>query len=765
MKKIVKVLAAGALVASALTVVACKDDNTSTTTSAPTSGGSVTTSAPTSGGSSTTVAPTTKPQYGAWVTGDGKGTTVDMNLRYMNGNENYGVTYRQADAATGLGGETLIKDTLLPTWSAIQAKLNVNIKEGSNFTAADVKTMWQDYIKDGFKNDSQMVDLIMADGTQSGEAANNGLLYSIDELLEKGLLPNFQKWLDTVGGGKTGANWSAIKSADGKVYYTPYFAGEFGTVEKHFMMNVDMVKKLLDDENPNFDTTPAKTSAFKAHVAEMKNEKIKVSTSSDAANPTKEITVSYDKSIVTLQNELTTKNGRTYTEALRNYIDEVYGEYIGEGKLYKTRSEIFTTEQACYNADEMVALLRCVQNNPQLLTGTDLIYAMAPRAIAANRQASILQLASIWGIKGLAGENGRLYYDKNGELLDGRTQMATYEALDDLHELYNEGFFPEDYYSNTDTSSDSYRKKYLKSGQLFMMYDFNAGTTAFNSDATEGSLTHHFEAVMPPVAEWDDGEGTGENRYFHYTEDILSLKKGGFCIPKTTDNLEGACAVMDYMWCPEGNDLQDYGPNTTDYRNGVTKYDANGDRIADNYDAAKNPNGATMSLGGSKFCVMWSKKVTGHKEFISGWNNFCRKYIGTTHGLGHQRSPGMDIQTTVSLVGRAGFAKLTAAVSTGVLRTAGEAGSGIFQSVPTNITVSAYDTEVINNNKKTSAMETFWKESKNETTSYSYWICEGSTGENVQKKYEAFGGLSAFYDSFEEIDSIYLVAYRLAVGA
>ena len=173
MKKLGKVLAAGALAASALTVVACKDDNTSTTTGGSTS--VPTTSAPTSGGSATTVAPTTTPTYGAWVTGDGKGTTVDMNLRYMNGNENYGVTYRQADAATGLGGETLIKDTLLPTWSAIQTKLNVNIKEGSNFTAADVKTMWQDYIKDGFKNDSQMVDLIMADGSQSGEAANNGL--------------------------------------------------------------------------------------------------------------------------------------------------------------------------------------------------------------------------------------------------------------------------------------------------------------------------------------------------------------------------------------------------------------------------------------------------------------------------------------------------------------------------------------------------------------------------------------------------------------
>lgn len=742
MKKIVKVLAASALVASALTVVSCKDNDTTTT-----------------GGSGTTDTGTTSTR---WVTGNGNGTTVDLNLRYMNGTENYGVTYRQTDATTGLGGENLQQDTLLPAWSEIQKNLNVKIEEGSDFSAADVKTMWENYNNGGFKNNgNQLIDLIMADGTESGNAAKNGKLYSIDELLDRGLLPNFQRWLNTVGGGKSGANWSAMKSGDGKVYYTPYFAGEFGTVEKNFMMNTDMVRKLLDEENPNFDTKAAATSNFQAHVPSMNNEKIAVSDNGTK----KEIIVSFNKSIITIQNELSTKNGKTYTEALRNYIDDVYGSYIGAGKLYKTRSEIFTSEQACYNADDLIALMRCVQNNPQLLTGTDLIVTMAPRAKAANRQAQILQLASIWGVQGLAGEKGRLYYAKDGKLYDGRTQTATYKALDDLHELYNEGLFPQRYYTglNNDTASDTWRKTYLMSGQLFMMYDFNAGTTAFNSDAKPTSKTKNFEAVMPPVANWDDGEGTGENNYFHYTEDILSLKAGGFCIPKTTDNLEGACAVMDYMWCPEGNDLQDYGPNNTYYRNGVTRYDENGDRIADNYDASTNPNGGTMSLGGSKFCVMWSKNVTENPDFISGWNNFCRKMIGTTHGLGHQRSAGMDIQTTVSQVGRDGFAKLTSAVSAKVLRTAGEAGTGIFQSVPTNITVKTTADEAIKANLKTQTMEKFWKESKNDTTYYSYWICEGSNGDNVKVGYSALGGLDGFYASFAEVDQIYLYAYRIAV--
>lgn len=690
---------------------------------------------------------------------------VNVNVHYKNGETHMGVSYRGASQTTGLGGETLQQGSLLPSWVEMETDLGVKISDVANYASDGGEKEWTDYITNGYENSSGKIDLIMADGTYSAKAANQGQLYSIDELMDQGLLPNFKKYLESSLGGITGGIWQSMKSQDGKVYYTPYFAGEAGVVEKNFMMNVDMVKLLLDDDKSScafqaytsdYDTTAAKTSNFTAQVPKMENEKVAVSVN----GVKQEITVNYSKSIVTIQNDLSTKNGKTYTEALKQYIDNVYGDYIGKGKIYASRSEIFTSEAACYNADDLIALMRCVQNNPQYLTGTDTIVAMAPRSVAANRQIQILQLASIWGLKGLAGEKEKLYFDKDGKLQDARTDASTYEALDLLHELYNEGLLPEEYYNGynkTDKSSDSFRKIHMKAGQLFMMYDFNAGTTAFNHDADSTSKTYNFEACMPPVAKWDDGE-SGENNYFHYTEDVLGLKTGGYCIPKTCTNLEAACRIMDYTWTDKGADLQDYGPNNTYYRNGVTKYDSDGNRVKDNYDAETNPNGATIDLGG-KFSVMWSKNVTENSDFIAGWNNFCRQMIGTTHGLGHQRSAGMDIQTTTSLVGRTSFAKLTSAVAAGVLRTAGENTSGIFQMVPSNFAINSSDSELIAATTSTNNIASFWKESGNTTTYYSYWICHGSNHEATKKLYDTFA------NNFNEVNSIYLTAYRKTLAS
>lgn len=746
MKKVLKCLAAGVLVSAVAITASCGGENN------PTS-------------ATTSSAKPTAPLVEQTSYSELTNKNVNVNVHYLNGDTHMGVSYRDATQTTGLGGETLQQGSLLPSWKEMESDLGVSIKDVANYASDGGEKEWTEYLTNGFANSSGNIDLMMADGTYSAKAANQGLLYSIDELMDQGLLPNFQRYLEYSIGGKTGGIWQSMKSQDGKVYYTPYFAGEAGVVEKNFMMNVDMVKLLLDDDkssaafeaySSDYDTTAAKTSNFTAQVPKMENEKVAISVN----GVKQEITVNYNKSIVTIQNELSTKNGKTYTEALKQYIDDVYGDYIGAGKIYASRSEIFTSEAACYNADDLIALMRCAQNNPRYLTGSDTIVAMAPRSIAANRQIQILQLASIWGLKGLAGEKEKLYYDKNGQLQDARTDSSTYEALNLLHELYNEGLFPEEYYkgyNKSDDSSDSFRKIHMKAGQLFMMYDFNAGTTAFNSDSTEGSKTHNFEACMPPVANWDDGN-SGENNYFHYTEDVLGLKTGGYCIPKTCTNLEAACRIMDYTWTDKGADLQDYGPNNTYYRNGVTQYDKYGNRVEDNYDAITNPNGGTMDIGG-KFCVMFAKNVSENAQFKAGWNNFCRQMIGTTHGLGHQRSPGMDIQTTTSVVGRTSFAKLTSAVAAGVLRTAGENTSGIFQMVPSNFAIDSADSEKISTTTSTNNIASFWKESKNVTTYYSYWICHGSNHEATKALYDSFS------TKFTEVDSIYLTAYRKTLAS
>ena len=557
--KFTKLLTAGALVAALATVAGCKDDKQTTTT-----GGSQTT---TTGGSQTT---TTGSDSFKYVKGNGNGSTVNLSVHYVSSSYHFTPSYQGATTTTGIGGETLTKGQILPAWAEMGKNLNLNIVDNTDVNQSSTKNEWQTYLDEGFKN----LDLIMTDGSNSVTASNQNMLKSIDELMEQGLLPNFKHWLDEHGG-TNGSIWNSMKSDDGKVYYLPYFDG-LDNLEKMWLMNQDYIEKLLDtDDSTGLDTTAAKTSNFVAQVPSMSNEKVKVSKDGTVS----EVTVNYasNENIITVQNGLTTKNGKTYVEALRNYIDNVYGDYIGEGKLYASRSEIFTSEAACYNADELIALMRCMVNNPKYLTNNayEYVYAFVPRTGEGNRLKQLMEFTNIWGQRGVSSESARLYFDKDGNLQDARTEMSAYDNLDKLMELYNEGFFPANFYTGNGDVKTEWRSAYMKTGQVFSLYDYNATSTAFNADSmgTDNSKSN-LVPMLPPVVQWDDGD-SGENNYFHFSEDNRALKSGGWAIPASSDNIAGACALADYLWMPEGADIQDYGPNNTYYRAAVTQYDEN----------------------------------------------------------------------------------------------------------------------------------------------------------------------------------------------
>lgn len=130
-------------------------------------------------------------------------------------------------------------------------------------------------------------------------------------------------------------------------------------------MNPEYIEKILDSDNTNGMNEAAavgnNVAGFQAAVPSMSNEVLNL-------GDNKTVTVNYTKSVITKQNELSTKNGKSYAEVLRQHIDDVYGANIGSGKLYSKRSEIFTSQYACYNADDLIALMRCVVNNASYLT-------------------------------------------------------------------------------------------------------------------------------------------------------------------------------------------------------------------------------------------------------------------------------------------------------------------------------------------------------------------------------------------------------------
>ena len=733
MKKVLKTLAAGALIASLATVAACGEK-----TSTP---------QPTPKPSETTVVPTFK-----YVKGNGNGKNVNVGVNYISGGYHYGVTFQETTPEKNLDGQDMTKGTKLPYWQAIESELNLTVTDTADYDQTSIGNEWQKYIDDGaFNYAGANIDLIMADGTKSVTAANKGMLMSVSDLVDQGKLPNFANWVSTHQ-----SVWNSMKASDGKVYYTPYFDG-FDNIEKMFLMDRAKVEALLDAENPTYDTAAAITTHYAPQVASMDAEKIDTLVNGKK----KTITVSFaaNNNIIARQNALATKNGATLTQELKAYLNDVYGDYIGEGKPFAKLSDIFLSEGAVYNADELVALMRCAKANPVYLTGTDTIEVMIPRTGEANRQRQIFEFSQIWGIRGTSSEKDRLYFDKDGDLQDGRTNIATYNGLDNLNALYKEGLFPEDYYKGYGLAGykGDWRKNLMKSGQVFMLYDYNATSTAFNNDA-DSNYKAQMEAVLPPVANWDDGVSRQQN-YFHFTEDTRQLKAGGWAIPATAnaDALDAICAIIDYAFMPEGADLQDFGPNTTTYRAAVTQYDENGYRVA---------GAGTFELNGIQE-VKFSNNVLENAGFKGGWNNWCRKYIGTTQGVGHVRSDALDYQATISAQARGGLDKLSKAMVAGTLVVAKSTGSKFFQAVPTTYAITAQDDANITASAEAQAMMEFWKESNPKATTswnpsgYTYWVCEGRAGENVVAK---IGSYESFIGSFDAINAVYRYAYRAALA-
>ena len=735
--KFLKVLAATALVASLATVASCNDDEK------------------TGGGSSSTTTTSQTPTF-QYTKGQGNGSTIQLSVHYTASSYHFTPSYQGSAQVQGIGGETLVKGTVLPSWQALGNNLNYKIEDKTDVTKKDLKNEIDGYNKNGYGD----LDLIMIDSSDQANAAKNaGKFKDIGALLDEGKLPNFKHWLDN-NGGTEGSLWNSMKASDGKVYQLPYFDG-LDFIEKVWLMNQGYIEKLLDGELPSTldsETIPAsKLSSFKAHVPFMTNEKVKVSLNGKIDQVVVNFTEA--QNIINQQNNLSTKSGASYVKALRDYIDTVYGDYIGANKLYKNRSEIFTSEAACYNADELIALMRCVINNPKFLTDgkQSTVYAFAPRTGEGNRVKQLIEFTNIWGAKGVSAEKGYFYFDGKGKLQDARTKDYMYDNLDSLHELYKEGFFPGNFYTgNGGTVKSEWRSAYVKTGQLFSVYDYNSTSSAFNQDFLGADKSaSDIIPMLPPVVKWDDPENSGENNYFHYSEDNRSLKNGGWSILSSTDNLQGACDLADYLWMPEGADIQDYGPNNTSYRKAVTTYDKYGNREAGD---------GTISVKGQDV-VEWSDKVInseiGTDSFKGSWNNYARKYIGCSHGVGHQRSDGVDYQVTFSAKAKAGLAKISNAIVAGSMRIALSTGDGFFKSVPTNFALSTTDLTNIQNCSENTVLNNFWlsDSSVNGREVYAYWICDGQSSPNVTA---VITSLDTIKKTFEKVDSVFLYAYRSA---
>lgn len=655
-----------------------------------------------------------------YTTPDLGGATLDVCINYYSSSTSMGITYQKTTPYLNLDGVTYSQNDLLPTWKQFGTNLNCSFRDAADYSKTSnnlqhgaIYTTPKAAEQPVFVNGTQQVDLYFNSSSNMSDAASQGDVAAITDHLQ--YMPNLTAFFQ-----QNPSVYNQLKAADGKVYIAPYFDG-LNTIEKMFIMNTKMVTDLLDAASPTYDTTTTITTAYTKSITYAANQKIPVVGTDGNAT---DITVNIASNIIDQQNALATKDGANLTTTLKAYLNATYGQYIGSGKLYEKLSDIYTSASACYNTDELIALMRCVKANPVYLTGGSTINVLFPRETnAANRIENIMQFATAFGIQGLTAESDRLYFDADGELQDARTTTASYTALTKLHSIYSEGLIVSDFASTTKTK---YSSVSFTDGTGFMVYDYNATNTVYNATDVNGNgtasalSTNRIMPVLSPVTYWANDDHT-TYKFTRHTEDARALKDGGWCVPANSDEKINAFKLMDYMFSTEGANLQDYGP-------------------------ASFVDG-TITVAGETYPKIAAGVFAQITSTGAGWNNYYRIYVGSTQGLGHVRSNGLDYQVT-NIYGREGLAKVKTAISAGVMSCALTYGdNGFNKVVPTFWSLSASEKTAATANIST--LTTFWAQQK------------GFVGQNavIQSGY-ASGQLETLLGLADTSNTEYLAVYR-----
>ena len=318
-------------------------------------------------------------------------------------------------------GKTYNAGDLKPTWAELENIL------GMKFTS--VYTGQSDSKEfDYWKEKLDEVDMVSGTAKQLSEFGVAGSIVNIAEYLD--MMPNFKAYLD--------ANPIVYMSivgdtSNGAIYLSPYFDG-VDDIERMPLMRADWVVKLLDGEGEFTADKTGKTAApvYKPYMPT--SGKVEIDVVEPDGVTVKKIAKDYDKAgnIVDNMNKAGSMDGVAAVNMLRKYIDEAYDGYYGT-----TRSNLFVGQNAAWDADELVALLRCVVANPQTLNGTDTIQGLFSREDDNNqRRVDMFRFAgTLFGVRGLESRQDYLYVGADGAMHDARMEEDTYQAMERINAL------------------------------------------------------------------------------------------------------------------------------------------------------------------------------------------------------------------------------------------------------------------------------------------------------------------------------------------
>ena len=529
-------------------------------------------------------------------------------------------------------GNTYNVGDLKPTWVEVEKVLKVELEDkytGKN--ATNEFNYWQERLDE--------VDMVSGTATLLTENGVAGKLIDISQYLDH--MPNFKAYLDA----NPIVRLSITGDTDtGAIYFSPYFDG-VNDIERMPLMRTDWVEKLLNGEG-DFTAETSKALAAAAYAPYMPTTgSVTVDVVKADGSGVEQVTKNYAAAgniIANMNAALAagTVDGVTAVNMLRDYIDVAYGGYYGTN-----RADLFIGQNAAWDADELVALLRCVVANPQTLNGTDDVQGLFSRETNNNqRKVDMFRFAgTLFGVRGLESRQDYLYVGADGLLHDARQEADTYVALERMNAMVKEGLISSAFVNNEAGKTENY----LANDNGFMHYDYNQTQTVYNETKLQDG--EKYMAVLIPVARWNDG--TGEI-FMRFTESWRSVKTDGWGISVAgvgddTNKLHAALALIDYAYSEKGMILMSYGPDE------FIKTKADGSYVTFNFNGKQMP-----VIADATYEELWT--------LASGnYTNYARKYLGST--LSFAKSQAFEYQCTHD-VGKEGAGKISTAIGLGVIK-------------------------------------------------------------------------------------------------
>ena len=586
-----------------------------------------------------------------------KGTILRMATGYNS--KKTGLFFDAEVAGEGIqlaDGITYQAGDLKPTWVEVENRLGMKFEDKYQGNSAQKEfEYWKDRLNE--------VDMVAGNATTLNEYGTSGSLVNIAEYLDQ--MPNFKAYLDQnpivrlsiTGDTKTGA-----------IYFSPYFDG-VNDIERMPLMRTDWVVKLLDGEGEFAADKSGKTAA-PAYTPYMPTSgKVTVDVVTADGTATETVTKDYDTAgnIIAKMNEAGSMSGVDAVNMLRTYIDEAYAGYYGTA-----RSDLFVGQNAAWDADELVALLRCVVANSATLNadGKQVQGLFAREDDNNQRRVDMYRFAgSLFGVRGLESRQEWLYVGADGKLHDTRQEAATYEAVERLTAMGKEGLISKSFLDNSKESSATM----LENDLGFMHYDYNQTQTVYNE--TKLQEGEQYMAAMVPVARWYDGSNA-DGVYMRFTESWRSVKTDAWAISKAgvgddADKLNACLKLIDYAYSDEGMILMSYGPD------------------------AFIKTGETFLFNGKEMPVIADATYAELWEKASGnYTNYARQYLGST--LSFAKSQAFEYQCTHE-IGKLGAGYISNAIGLGVIKhpELALASNPWYTSMPTVLPNTKQETEMI----------------------------------------------------------------------